>query len=151
MQEKAWSDVGAVLGYPENWMQIIRANLQQKGKSWDWKEEREAPRSAYDAPVVIIDAETPVKQIKNAILRAEQNETSISVVYTARPPLVSETRKSGEVDEQFSRELGRGRAILDSVENEARKMGVHIKTSFVWANSREELLDQSPNAQLITA
>src|SRR5579875_1226087 len=160
-QEKYWSILGNAIGYPDSWISIMRQSLSRQGKVWVWRptndggrqstvivkpSEKEAePISLQEGgkALLIINSRTPSKAISNALLLAENCNASISVIYTAKLPLMSEAKTPGEVDSEFAFELENGRRRLEAVAKEARNLGVRAQTSFIWSNSSSDLVKRN--------
>ncbi|MGI0078140.1 MAG: hypothetical protein ACRECH_00765 [Nitrososphaerales archaeon] len=154
-ESSSWSLVGKALGYPDSWVAIIKERLAKDGKSWRWRMTKSSstllePTSEENAPalreggqtLLIINGQTPTKAIRDALLLVEKSNAEITVVYISRPPLMLDSLTEGEVDQKFTLELEKGRAILSKVASEATNLGVKNEGSFVWAESSSDLLKQ---------
>ena len=146
-QERAWAAFSSAIGYPASWMNAIRNSLQKQGKSWRLQqlstEQVQLPSSKPleqgGEALLVINANTPNKAISNTLLLAESCNATLSVVYTAKPPTMSQDKTPGEVDSEFVNGLEFGRFKLAKVEKEAKDMGVKVNTSFVWAESTDAI------------
>ena len=153
-QERAWAALSSAIGYPANWMSTIRHSLQRQGKSWRWQQlsteqiqlPSRKPLEQGGEALLIINANTPYKAVSNTLLLAESCGATLSVVYTAKPPSMSEDKTPGEVDSEFVNGLEFGRFRLAKIEKEAKDMGVKVNTSFVWAESIDKI---TKNAQYV--
>ena len=140
-QERAWAKLSSVIGYPSDWMSIIRSGLQEQGKSWHWKLDNTQVQLPKSKPLergealLIINAKTSSKAISNMLLLAENSNANLSVVYTEKPPTMAEFKTPSEVDQDFLNGLESGRSKLAKIEKEAKHIGVNVKTSFIWAES----------------
>lgn len=145
-QEKTWAKLSSVIGYPSDWMRLIRSDLQGQGKSWNWKPSTEQVQPPENNPLerggealLIINAKTPSKAISNMLLLAERSNANLSVVYTEMPPKMAEYKTAAEVDLEFLNGLESGRSKLAKLEKEAKYIGVKVNTSFVWAESIDSI------------
>ncbi|HZW58516.1 MAG TPA: universal stress protein [Nitrososphaerales archaeon] len=142
-----WSSIVNVLGYPKSWAEPLRERVESSGKTWHWTSisdqqalllkkqestfrEKQVPQNGR--LLLIINSKTPERAVRNALLLAEDTGARISLVYTAVPRLVSDGASSSEVDWEFTSELSRGRARLESISSEARKLGIESETHFEW-------------------
>lgn len=89
--------------------------------------------------LLIIDAKTTANAVNEALTMARNSDSPISVVFTATPPLVSESYSPSEADQEFAFYLEKGRETLAIVESMAKKIGVNVSTEFNWANSSREI------------
>ncbi len=146
-QESAWSAFSAAVGYPTSWVKMIRNSLQKQGKSWHWQQlsteqvqlPSTKPLEQGGEALLVINANTPNKAISNTLLLAESCDAKLSVIYTAKPPTMDQSKTPGEVDSEFANGLEYGRFRLARVEKEAKDMGVSVSTNFVWAESLKDI------------
>ncbi|MDG7002190.1 MAG: universal stress protein [Nitrososphaerota archaeon] len=156
-QERAWAALSSAIGYPANWMSAIRHSLQKQGKSWHWQqmnaEQIQLPSSKLleqgGEAILIINANTQYKAVSNTLLLAESCGATLSVVYTAKPPSMSDYKTPGEVDSEFVNALEFGRARLAKIEREAKDIGVKVNTSFIWADSIDKITKNVADADLV--
>jgi AAA+ superfamily predicted ATPase len=91
--------------------------------------------------LLIINGKTTANAVNEALSMAKNSELPITVVFTSRPPLVSENCTPWEADQEFAFYLEKGRETLSVVESMAKKMGINVRTEFNWANSSSEILE----------
>ena len=111
------------------------------------EEEQRVPQGG--SLLLIINSQTPERAVRNALSFAEDAGARISIVYTAVPRLVSERASPSEVDWEFTRELSRGRARLESIATEARKLGVEYETHFEWESRPASYVSKKYAADLV--
>lgn len=153
-----WLQVGRLLCYPDLCIEFIRTDLEKKGKMWEWnaaqrsdyfeidgKAEELEPRvrATFRTALLMIGATTSSGNMRSALKSLARASFRISVVYVERRLLMDGKRTEGEVDSWFNSEFERGNRKLREVERVARCLSMEVQTSFIWANSLDEVINQT--------
>ena len=148
--DESWLNVGRILGYPDSWMSYLKDTLASEGKSYQW-EKVENPRTDTESKseqILLVGLQTSEKTISRDLLSAEQSNSPVRVIFTAKPPLVSGHSSSGSTDMEFQRILDEGRRRLGEIESHAKKLGVPVTGEFIWAESSKDILRER-NAEVV--